>query len=124
MSDHKNRRWFQFSLRSAIVATLIAAVAMGAYIRMPYYLAATALDEASGDKSFPAWPVVRDALIYNETFRADSLQGNRYFVGSLWRDQNPDRIKVSIYRDERSLLTRRWDIEAGEKNGTWSTSTP
>ena len=74
MSDHKNRRWFQFSLRTAIVATLVAAVGIGIYIRWPYYLAATALDNASGDKSFPAWPVVRAALIYNEAFRADSYE--------------------------------------------------
>jgi len=63
------RRWFQFSLRTAIVLTLIVAVALGVYIRWPYYCAEELLDAAGGDKSFPEWPRFRAALIHEAEFR-------------------------------------------------------
>lgn len=45
------RRRFQFSLRAAMVAMVIAAVGIGVYVRWPYYLAGRALDRAHGDKT-------------------------------------------------------------------------
>ena len=63
------RRWFQFSLRTAIVAMVIGAVALGVYIRWPYYRAGRALDVAMGNKTFAAWPKARDVMINEKMFR-------------------------------------------------------
>ena len=115
-----NRRRFQFSLRAALVTTLLVAVGMGAYIRLPYYYAGKALDQAAGDKSFPAWPVVRDALIYSESFRDDALRGHVYLVEYNSRRSIPGRAYVNVFRDEKHVLTRSWFLVAEEINGHWT----
>lgn len=117
------RRWFQFSLRTAVVAMVVAAIGAGVYLRLPYYRAGQALDRAMGNKSFPAWRVVREALIYDSTFRQESLWGHEHFVGSMWRNSAPNRVTVSVYRDEHNLLTRRWDVIASEHNSIWTART-
>ena len=64
----------RFSLRTWCVLCFCASIAIGLYVRWPYYIAAAHLDAAEGDKSFAEWPMVRNALIQDEGFRAFQLK--------------------------------------------------
>ena len=104
-----NRRRFQFSLRAAIVTMLLAGVGIGVYIRLPYYRAAKALDEAEGEKSSPGWQIVRTALINNGNFR-ESV-----------RSQVPLRVAAPADSDEFYVfgMSKVWRINASVENGVW-----
>src|SRR5438067_2068386 len=67
---NKPRRRFQFSLRVAIVAMILAGVALGVVIRwLPYYRAGKAFDNANDGEPFPRRAVVREALVHCKSFR-------------------------------------------------------
>ena len=117
------KRWFQFSLRAAIVMMLLAGVGIGVYIRLPYYRAAKALDEAAGDATFDGWPAVRQALIYNRGFRDAALErpnGFRIVMlhrATIYLGQRSEQIHVSVSND-----TLEWIVCADEMNGDWQVS--
>ena len=92
------RRWFQFSLRTAIVASLIAAVALGVYIRWPYYCAEEILDHAGGNKSFAAWPEFRAALMNDAEFRAWAVEARQY----------PHHCTVEVPQEDHFALNVAW----------------
>ena len=102
------RRWFQFSLRTAIVATLVAAVALGVYIRWPYYRAGRALDEAMGNKTFSAWPKARDVLINEKSFR--TLIGfNKSIAEITIKSESRLLVKVT-HKTEVFEIMKFWDV--------------
>ena len=105
-----NRRWFQFSLRTAIVTTLLAAVALGIYIRYPYYRSAKALDEAEGDKSSPGWALVRESLINDQEFRETVDSQIPLTVSST---EQPAKV-FFVYG-----MSKVWRIKISVENGQW-----
>ena len=65
----------RFSLRTAILCMVLAAVGVGIFLRWwQKYIVGRALDNADDDKAFDAWPIVRDALIDDPKFRETVLK--------------------------------------------------
>ena len=112
------RRWFQFSLRTAIVAMVVVTVGIGIYIRWPYYRAGQVLDHANGDKSFRAWPAVREALINNDSFRNSVFESDYDHPLDILREGNGQiqiwRMRLSDYVMWNVYLDRETGIPTGE----------
>ena len=108
------RRWFQFSLRTAIVARLLAAVTLGVYIRWPYYRAERALDAAVRNPAFAKWPLVRSALIQDEDFRAE-IGDRDWHIGLEIESQQVIRVILS-HSDKQADRTRSYNFFIGDDN--------
>ena len=108
------RRWFQFGLRTAILAMVIAAVGIGVYIRWPYYGAERALDNAVQKTAFAKWPLVRNALIHDGDFRAE-IGDRDWHIGLEIESQQFIRVVLS-HSDKRADRTRSFNFYIGDDN--------
>ena len=119
MSSLPHTRRFQFSLRAAIVAMILAGVAIGVYVRWPYYVAGRALDAAEGDKSFNEWPLVRVSLINDSSFRSDTKNkwSYPYRVHQVLGSNTEPEIVVrandgfAYWIVSRDKLDKRWGVK-------------
>lgn len=115
------RRWFQFSLRTAMVMMLIATAGIGVYVRWPYYLANRALENASGDTSIPTWSIVREALVNEATFRERVCYSSTVRVEYL----SMNNVQVTMVLNYDPVLFRwmKWNINLVKQDGRQCVST-
>jgi hypothetical protein len=108
------RRWFQFSLRTAIVMMLIAAVGIGVWVWWPYYRAGRALDTAVQNPAFARWAIVRNALIQDEEFRAE-IGSRDWHIGLEIESQQIVRVILS-HSEKQADRTRSFNCFVGDDN--------
>ena len=95
-----------------------AALGLGAYTRWPYYVAGQALDRASGNTSFAAWPVVREALVNSKSFRELAPQVKQLQVFPPGRT-----VRAGIVRTSVKISTgvfHSWEVFVSGDAKSWS----
>ena len=117
------RRWrLQFSLRTALIMMLVAAVVLGVALnvalRWPYYVAAKALDATAGEKSYSAWSTVRSALINDPDFRkrAQTMGGDKSFTFNDVIGFPNGMLQVSIFAPEENGMVESWSLDINNEN--------
>lgn len=111
------RRWFQFSLRTAIVAMVVAGVALGVYVRWPYYRAGWALDHAEGSKDYPEWPAARDAMVNDGGFRKSVNWATSYRVSKV-----TDEFGRAVFEIRCKGPIVGWEVLRTNMGGGWIVS--
>ena len=112
------RRWFQFSLRTAIVAMILAGVADGASIFWwPYYQAGRAFDNANNGEAFPKRAAVREALVHCKSFRdaVAECKGAPQITSLPTMDTANNLIERVYILD----LKRGWVVYFEQRNDIW-----
>jgi len=109
------RRWFQFSLRTAIVMMLITAVGIGVWLRWPYYRASRALDAAVQNPQFEKWQLIRSALIQDEEFREEAGKQDYWHITLEIESQQSVSVVLS-HSDKRSDRKRLFNFYIGADN--------
>jgi len=112
------RRLFRFSLQSLMLVMIGAALGLGVYTRWPYHVAGEVLDRADGDKSFAAWPAVRDALVNSKSFRERAPQLRRLVVNAPI-----ELVRANVVRKSVNISTgafSSWQVFYSSDGNSWS----
>lgn len=101
-----------------MLVMLGVAIGMGVYVRWPYFVAADALDRASGDKTFAAWPAVREALVNSKSFRDTAP-----YVRQLQVTPPSSTVRARVARQSVKVSTgvfHSWEVFISGDGKSWN----